>query len=163
MGALTTDLLPPAPGVLRWLAGSWAQRRSIDNGASMVGTATFLGRADGRFDYAEHGRLTLADGRILDAERRYLFEQTDDGFAVWFAEATPRLFHRVALHCLGTSLAGRGTHACGDDRYDTRYEFRGDGSFLVTHAVHGPRKRYVMENRHTRLAAEAVAMPLSPA
>jgi hypothetical protein len=163
MGALTTDLLPSASGVLRWLAGSWAQRRSIDNGVSMVGKATILGRVDGRFDYVEHGRLMLADGRILDAERRYLFEQTDDGFAVRFAESPPRLFHRVALHRLGTSLAGVGTHACGDDRYDTYYEFRDDGSFLVTHAARGPRKRYVMKTRHTRLAAEAVAMPLSPA
>jgi hypothetical protein len=150
MAASTIDARPPASGALRWLAGSWTLRRSIDNGASMVGTATFLGRIDGRFDYAERGRVTLADGRILDAERRYLFEQTGDGFAVWFAESLSRLFHRVALRRLGTSLAGGGAHACGDDRYDTRYEFRADGSFLVTHAVHGPRKCYVMETRYTR-------------
>jgi hypothetical protein len=150
MGASITDALPPVSDVLRWLAGSWTQRRSIDNGASMVGTATFLGRLDGRFDYAECGRVTLADGRMLDAERRYLFEQTDDGFAVWFAESLPHLFHRVALRRLGTSLVGGSAHACSDDRYDTRYEFRADGSFLVTHAVHGPRKCYVMETRYTR-------------
>jgi hypothetical protein len=116
----------------------------------MVGTATFLGCIDGRFGYAERGRVTLADGRILDAERHYLFEQTGDGFAVWFAEPLPRLFHGVVLCRLGTSLVGGSTHPCGDDRYDTRYEFRADGSFLVTHAVHGPRKRYVMETRYAR-------------
>lgn len=152
MDASTTDALPAASGLLRWLAGSWAQRRSVDNGASMVGTATFLGRTDGRFDYIERGRLTLAGGRTLDAEHRYLFEQTDDGFAVWFAEAPPRLFHRVALHRRGTGLVGGGTHVCGGDCYDTGYEFRGGGSFLVTHVVHGPRKHYVMETRYTRLA-----------
>jgi hypothetical protein len=116
----------------------------------MIGTATFLGCTDGRFDMPS-AVVTLADSRILDAERRYLFEQTDDGFAVWFAESLPRLLHCVALRRLGASLVGGGTHACGDDRYDTRYEFRPGGSFLVTHAVQGPRKRYVMETRYTRL------------
>jgi hypothetical protein len=137
-------------GTLASLVGSWSLRRSIDNGAAMTGTATFIGRADGWFDYAEHGRLTLADGQSLDAVRRYVFEEADDGFAVWFVEAPPRLFHRVVLRRAGTSLVGAAAHCCGDDRYDSRYEFPADGSFVIDHAVRGPRKRYVMRTRYTR-------------
>jgi hypothetical protein len=150
MAASTTDGLPPASGVLQWLAEAWTLRRSIDNGATMVGSATFIGCGGCRCHYLEHGRLTLADGRILNTERRYLFEATGDGFAVWFAGSPSRLFHRVALHRREASLVGDGSHLCGDDCYDTRYDFRADGTFLIAHAVHGPRKRYVMETRYAR-------------
>lgn len=111
----------------------------------MTGTASFVERHDGRFDYAEDGLLTLADGHSLEATRRYLFETTADGFTVRFAGSPARLFHRVALRPAGAKLVGVALHHCGDDRYESRYEFRCDGSFSIRHAVTGPRKNYAIE------------------
>jgi hypothetical protein len=132
------------------LTGSWSLRRSIDNGVSMSGTATIASLDDGRFSYHERGRLRLADGYEIDGERRYLFEESDGGFSVFFAESQPRLFHRIVLDRTGTGLVGEGTHLCGDDRYDSRYRFSADKSFTIEHAVSGPRKRYRIETLYTR-------------
>jgi len=135
---------------LALLTGVWHLQRSIDGGGSMTGTAT-IARCDSRaFDYREQGRLVLPGGQILDAARRYIFQNEDDGFSVLFAENPPRLFHRIVLGPAGASLAGTGHHLCGDDRYETHYEFRADNSFGVRHAVSGPRKRYVMVTDYTR-------------
>jgi hypothetical protein len=136
--------------VLGSLAGPWLLRRSIDNGASMNGTATIANRGDGRFDYHERGELRLPGGHTVDGERRYIFAECDGGFSVLFAETPPRLFHRVVLRSAGPHLIGRGKHLCGEDRYDSRYEFHSDGSFVVEHAVHGPRKRYAITTRYSR-------------
>jgi hypothetical protein len=141
------------PGdVFASLAGPWSFRRSIDNGASMTGTATFVRGADGQFEYFERGRLRLPNGAIIDGERRYLFEAHEAGFSVLFAETPPRLFHRIALRRHGASLVGDALHLCGNDRYDSRYEFCPDGSFYVRHAVAGPRKAYAIETSYTRAA-----------
>jgi hypothetical protein len=136
--------------IIRPLVGSWMLRRAIDNGASMIGTASFADFGGGRVDYREQGPLRLPDGQVIDAERRYIFEEADDGFIVWFAETPPRLFHRVALAEDGTDLVGTASHLCGDDRYDSRYEFRADGSFSVRHMVVGPRKRYAIATLYSR-------------
>jgi hypothetical protein len=120
----------------------------------MTGAATLTERGDGCYDYRERGILTLASGQILDAARSYVFAETDDGFAVFFAETPPRLFHRIALIRQGASLAGGATHLCAEDLYDSRYEFRVDGSFAVEHRVRGPRKRYMMLTEYARDCAE---------
>ena len=140
------------PGIIARLAGSWRLTRTIDNGASMTGTAAFGDRGEGHFDYREQGRLRLPAGRLIDAERRYVFTDEDGGFAVWFAENPPRLFHRVVLVCAGSCLVGQARHFCGEDRYDSRYEFAADDTFRVDHAVRGPRKRYAMSTRYARSA-----------
>lgn len=132
------------------LAGSWVLSRSIDNGCSMAGAAAISRRDGGHFDYREAGRLALADGQTVEAERRYIFAAEVDGFAVFFAETPPRLFHRVVLERIGRTLVANGVHFCGADHYDTRYEFRADDSFTIRHAVTGPRKGYAMETRYTR-------------
>jgi len=136
--------------ILRSLAGSWLLRRTIDNGASLSGSATIVRQDDGCFAYHERGRLRLTDGQKIDGERRYLFEACDGGFSVLFAESPPRLFHRIVLDRSGSSLLGRGMHLCGDDRYDSRYQFDADGSFTIEHAVSGPRKRYRIQTLYTR-------------
>jgi hypothetical protein len=136
--------------ILPSLMGWWVLSRSIDNGGSMVGSAAISRRDDGRYDYREAGRLTLADGQTMEAERRYIFATEADGFAVFFAETPPLLFHRVVLERTGPTLVANGIHLCGADHYDTSYEFRADGSFTIRHVVTGPRKRYAMETRYTR-------------
>jgi hypothetical protein len=138
--------------VLRAITGSWLLRRSIDNGASMNGVALFTDLGAGRLDYREHGQLRLPDGQVIDAERHYIFTDDADGFSVWFAETPPRLFHRVVLSHVGPSLIGEATHICGDDRYDSRYEFHADGTFAIRHAVRGPRKHYDITTRYRREA-----------
>ena len=130
--------------------GSWVLHRSIDNGASMTGAATISRRDDGRFDYHERGRLRLADGQVIDAERRYIFAEAADGFEVLFAETPPRSFHRIVLHKKGTSLVGSAEHFCAPDYYDSRYEFRANGTFATSHAVAGPAKSYVMHTEYIR-------------
>ncbi len=35
------------------------------------------------------------------------------------------------------------THLCTPDTYDSSYRFLGDGSFVIRHTVHGPRKDYL--------------------
>jgi Family of unknown function (DUF6314) len=134
------------------LAGTWELRRSIDDGSSMTGIATFAERTDRGLDYCERGRLRLPSGQEIDAERRYVFAETPDGFAVFFAESPLRLFHRIALSRVGSDLVGEASHLCRDDHYDSRYEFRADGSFTVEHRVCGPRKRYVMLTRYARVS-----------
>jgi len=125
-------------------------QRSADNGVSMIGTATIAARGNGQFDYQERGRLRLTDGPTIEGERRYIFEECDDGFRVLFAESPPRLFHQIVLCRAGPSLVGSGVHICGEDRYDSRYEFRPDGSFVIEHAVRGPRKRYAINTNYSR-------------
>jgi hypothetical protein len=123
----------------------------------MTGIATVTPTGNGAFDYREGGSLVLPGGKRLDAEQRCLFAATENGFAVFFAETPPRLFHRVALIPVGANLVGETTHRCGDDRYDSRYEFRADHDFLIAHRVRGPRKRYDMVTRYSR-CAQAVAI-----
>ncbi len=135
------------------LVGAWTLDRSVDNGASNTGIAVFTRQDERRLAYHEQGRFRLPTGQVIDAERRYIFEETDNGFAVLFAETPPRLFHRVSLERLGANVVGDGMHLCGDDHYDSRYEFRADGSFLIRHTVCGPRKNYVMESTYRRGAA----------
>jgi hypothetical protein len=139
-----------ADAVFKLLIGRWLFDRSVDNGASMTGAATFSDQPNGQLEYQERGRLRLPDGRSIDGERRYIFESNDDGFSVLFDETPPRLFHHIALNRLGSSLAGNAVHFCGKDRYDSRYEFRADGSFMVKHAVDGPRKHYAIATRYAR-------------
>ena len=116
----------------------------------MSGTATITNRGARQFEYREQSQLRLADGRKIEGERRYIFEECDGGFSVLFAENPPRLFHRVILKRIGSSLVGNGMHICGEDRYHSRYQFRADGPFTIEHAVRGPRKRYAINTNYSR-------------
>ncbi|HYM71433.1 MAG TPA: DUF6314 family protein [Stellaceae bacterium] len=137
-------------GILKSLVGVWSLNRSVDNGASMTGTATIAHQRDGQFQYCERGLLRLADGQTVESHRRYIFEELPDGFRVLFADSPPRLFHRIILDKTGPNLAGSGSHVCIEDRYDSRYQFRCDGTFVVEHVVRGPRKHYTISTRYLR-------------
>jgi hypothetical protein len=142
------------------LSGHWLLTRTIDTGAAFIGRADFVTLRDDRLDYHEYGELQLPDGQRLVGERRYVFTKHDGGFAVHFAETPLRLFHCVELSRVGPSLVGEATHRCGDDRYDGCYEFGADETFVIRHAVHGPRKRYDITTRYERRAVDmALAAP----
>jgi hypothetical protein len=117
----------------------------------MRGTATFRRLERGWMAYREEGRLTLPGEETFDAFRDYLYDRAPEGFAVFFPETPPRLFHEIRLYKDATgALLGAADHLCGRDRYATRYAFRPDGSFVVQHDVRGPRKDYAITTVYAR-------------
>jgi hypothetical protein len=138
------DAWGPPEGVFARMIGTWSFERRISNRASMTGSAIFEPTGDGEARYREAGRLRLAGGQEFDAAREYLYHQRETGFAVFFPETPPRLFHTVILVPGGScTLVGEASHLCGHDHYRTGYEFLPDRSFRIEHAVRGPRKDYV--------------------
>lgn len=132
-----------APAVFGRLGGAWTFERTISNQANMTGQARFLPGQGDHLRYEESGTLVLPTGQAIQAHRSYLYFALENGFSVWFDEPEPRLFHEVRLAAAGDVLRGSATHPCGQDQYDTVYEFRPDGSFMIRHDVKGPRKDYV--------------------
>src|SRR5262245_44591401 len=85
--------------VIDLLPGRWSLARVVDgaetNQGAMQGVATFRRLESGLLAYREEGRLRLPNGNTFEAFRDYLYERTESGFAVLFAENPPRLFHAV--------------------------------------------------------------------
>lgn len=138
--------------VLARLVGCWSLDRKIAGQGSMRGVATVEAGADGWTQYFEAGRLRLDIGESFDATRRYSYRALPTGFAIFFSEAPPRLFHEVRLEPAPEGLRGQATHLCGNDLYRTDYVFRPDGSFSVRHAIQGPRKAYAIVTCYRRVA-----------
>jgi len=140
-----------ADEVFTGLEGSWTLTRDIVGAARMTGTAVFRRLPSGLFAYREEARVQLENGRSHTGSQNYFYERAPGGFLVHFAEEPMRLFHAVAIAPQGDALVGTTTHLCIADTYDSRYVFRADGSFEVTHTVKGPRKDYVSRTVFTRL------------
>jgi hypothetical protein len=137
------------------LEGAWSLDRIVEQQATMAGVAEFQRLGAHRLKYREEGEVRLADGRVFDGHREYVFERDPSGFLVYFAEEPPRLFHRIALIREGDTLAASATHRCAADHYDTLYQFLLDGSFVIQHTVSGPRKAYTSRTRFMRRAPRA--------
>ena len=76
---------------------------------------------------------------MVQAEREYVFSDSDEGFKVFFKEDPPRLFHEISLSAsAGGALSGRAGHFCEHDDYQSAYMFLPDGTFVVRHVVSGP-------------------------
>jgi hypothetical protein len=136
--------------VFERLEGSWNISRMIEPEGSLTGTATFERRPDGWLAYREQGELHISGGSF-EAERRYLFEPLETGFAVYFDERPPRLFHRIDLTPLADgSLTGEAPHPCGRDTYLSTYVFPAEGGFSIRHRVTGPNKEYTVQTLYTR-------------
>lgn len=131
-----------ADDVFARLAGAWSLTRTIDNGVTMSGRATFTPHDHSSLAYHERGTLILPGGQSFDAERRYKFRTSPGGFAVFFAETPERLFHKIVLTRTGNLLHGDATHPCRADSYHSTYDFLPDGSFTVRHDVSGHTKSY---------------------
>ncbi|MFD0609611.1 DUF6314 family protein [Bradyrhizobium sp. GCM10027634] len=139
--------------VMKRLTGSWSFDRLIEGQGSMQGLATFTPSGPDGLAYREQGRLKLLTGTELEAEREYVFHGHGRGFDVFFKEAPPRLFHTVELVASDDgALNGSADHLCGFDRYQSTYTFRPEGSFVIRHAVSGPRKDYTMVTTYRRKA-----------
>jgi hypothetical protein len=139
-----------SPGdVFAGLKGDWKLSRRLDGRGWMEGTATFSDALDGNLAYHERGRVRL-DTQEFDAERKYIFAPRPAGFAVYFAEIPPRLFHEVELTRANGTLTGQASHLCAADLYRSRYEFLPDGRFTILHEVSGPRKGYSLSTSFAR-------------
>ena len=140
-----------ADDVFDQLEGSWSLERIIEGLATMEGVATFTRDGADALAYHEEGEVRLVHGQAVKAHRDYRFERAPRGFNVLFAEVTPRLFHRIELAREDTALTGAAAHLCAPDTYDSSYQFLADGSFVIRHAVRGPRKDYVSTTTFSRL------------
>lgn len=147
-------------GVITALKGEWSFKRIIEGHGSMQGMASvvtapaeeFFGREERLLHYREKGRLLLTGGEEFESEREYLFDRSDNGFAVYFKETPRRLFHTISLERQdGGLLRGGSVHWCHDDVYKTLYEFLPDGQFVIQHDVTGPRKDYRIFTKYVRL------------
>jgi hypothetical protein len=143
-----------ADAVFDGLEGTWDLVRTIENQATMTGIAVFAPQLGTMLKYREDGRIRLADGKEFSAHREYRFERDSGGFAVYFEEEPPRLFHRIRIVRDANALAGSATHLCAPDIYDSSYRFLVDGSFTIQHAVRGPRKEYVSTTVFKRRSAQ---------
>jgi hypothetical protein len=130
-------------GVFEWLLGEWGFEREIPGRARMSGHARFT-LVDGETAlYEESGELCLEGGQTLHSRQSYVYERTNDGFAVRFAD-TRELFHVMRFAASGDDLVAEARHVCLNDLYLSGYTVRSDGSFEVRHEVRGPEKDYVI-------------------
>lgn len=141
-----------AAEVTRRLIGPWSFDRVIESQATMQGVAILAPLDERRLAYREQGNLKLLNGTELQAERDYIFSNSDSGFEVFFKEDPPRLFHAISLSApSGGELSGSARHLCNLDNYLSTYTFLADGRFVVRHVVSGPRKNYTMTTTYTRV------------
>lgn len=153
MNEAAIDRWGGASDITTKLIGSWSLDRVIEGQATMQGVATFAPLDIGLLAYREQGCLMLANGTIVQAEREYIFSNSDDGFKVFFREDPPRLFHAISLSASsGEELSGHARHLCKRDTYQSAYTFLPDGTFVVRHVASGPTKDYAMTTTYTRLS-----------
>ena len=137
------------------LAGDWVLKRRIPGIAGMQGKAHVVQLGTGHLRYVEQGCLKLKNGQSFHASRSYLFKALGDGFAVYYDQPLDRLFQEVRLTpLLGGHLTGMAEHCCPPDRYRSRYTFRSDGCFYITHCVTGPSKSYRSFSRFSRAGSD---------
>ncbi len=135
--------------------GTWIIERVIHDNLSgtdslFSGTASitrnFEGSAlQGAWLYHEEGRMRIPGLPPMTAERRYLWQPQEGGFACYFEDARP--FHRMSVGALTQS-----DHWCDPDQYDVSYEFGNWPAWASVWTVKGPRKDYDMRSEFTRKA-----------
>ena len=139
-------------GVFEGLLGEWSLEREIPGRGRMKGRARFT-LLDGETAlYEESGELRLEGGQSLHSRQSYVYEKTEDGFAVRFAD-TRKLFHVMRFAVSGDDLVAEASHTCLNDLYLSGYTVRRDGSFEVRHQVRGPQKDYRIRTTYCRSLA----------
>lgn len=129
--------------------GSWSLSREITDqlagqNGKLIGTARFVRRGPGALHYEEAGKLELADGTVLEAERRYIWQFVEDRVDMTFDDG--KAFHSFVPrgYVSGTE------HPCGDDIYNVRYDFVVWPRWRTVWLVKGPRKDYTSITEFTR-------------
>jgi len=118
------------------LEGRWRLTRTIADARAgltgrLEGTCRWVRDAKG-LRQEEEGVLRYGTAPPMQAARVYLWRETAEGLAVFFADGRP--FHRLA--------AGRleDRHWCDPDTYDVRYDLARWPDWTQTWHVTGPRK-----------------------
>lgn len=133
MTAKTTDFL-----------GRWSIDRTIED-AQGTGSAHFTGSAVIKecgdiWEFSESGTLSLAQGSVMRAERKYLWRPAGAGFDVFFEDQ--RFFHHFDL-----GADAQASHWCDPDQYDVSYDFTDWPNWSSRWNVAGPRKAYIMQSQ----------------
>lgn len=141
-----------AGGVFEGLIGEWSLEREIPGRGRMKGRAWFTLLDAKTALYEESGELCLEGGQTLHSRQSYVYEKTEEGFAVRFAD-TRELFHVMRFVASGDDLVAEASHVCLNDLYLSGYTVRADGSFEVRHQVRGPQKDYLIRTVYRRSLA----------
>jgi hypothetical protein len=145
----------PSAVLFDGLAGRWTIDRVFEGqDATLRGTASL--RPDGldALVYEESGRLTLSDGRVLQAARSYRYRFAAGAIAIDFGDGPDkgRLFVKLDFGSLiGERAEGSDIHYCGADVYRVRYRLNLPAAFETDIAVSGPNKAYRAVSRYRRL------------
>lgn len=138
------------------LAGLWAIRRTVRGQARFAGRAEVRDIGGGAFAWREAGELRLADGAVLKAERRYLYQLgPETGVIEIRFDDGPHpggLLHRFVFD--GPARTARHRHPCPPDVYDAKLTLIDAGRFCLTYRVSGPRKDYVMNSSYRRIGRD---------
>ena len=129
-------------------SGVWTLERTITDkfgqmNGRFAGQAVLSPDAQG-LTYHEAGKLTLANGSQMRAERQYVWRISEERIRVCFADGT-------AFHSFAPAGICKGTpHTCGADLYRCTYDFRDWPRWTTTWIVNGPRKDYTSVSSYQR-------------
>tara|TARA_R100000687_G_scaffold19296_1_gene15716 strand:- start:5673 stop:6137 length:465 start_codon:yes stop_codon:yes gene_type:complete len=133
------------PSCLTDFVGAWQLSRQIlqqrGETFSFEGQANFNWSAS-ELIYHESGVVTAPDGRELQAQRSYFWQQTGGKLAVLFDDK--RFFHSFS------AADPNAQHLCGDDHYVVNYNFDHWPLWESRWQVTGPRKDYKMISVYRR-------------
>lgn len=125
------------------LEASWHVDRTIKPGGVMIGQVEFKPASETEYHYTEQGTLTTdASDVIEDVTRAYTYKFENDTIQIYYADGPDkdRLFQTLEFIEKNKAIA---EHLCGDDLYQSEYEFDLPHGFKITHRVTGPKKDYV--------------------
>ncbi|WP_298358932.1 DUF6314 family protein [uncultured Litoreibacter sp.] len=130
--------------------GAWVLTRIIEDRMTQAqgrlsGTAEFVAREAGGFDYRETGELTYGSQPPMAATRTYIWEPIETGIAVSFEDGRP--FHVIAED----RLMPDANHHCDPDWYHVSYDFTRWPDWRAVWRVVGPRKDYRMLSEYKRV------------
>lgn len=152
---MRTRLQNSGEAILRWLAGRWSIAREIaGEGAAFSGRAVFEPAGGGALSYQETGTLTLANGRSLQAHRRFVYRAVEDAIAILFDDGPDKgeLFVRLTFaETESGAVEAAAVHHCGEDVYRVCYALGPDDAFETDIDVAGPRKTYRAVSAYTRI------------
>jgi hypothetical protein len=138
----------PVSDLRAFLLGTWRISRrirdsSLDLSGRLAGCAIFT-PAPGGLCYDETGLLRFGSHQG-EATRQYLLSIDRQTAEIHHADGSP--FHRLELSSGEADIV----HRCADDLYHGRYRVLGADCWTVAWRVTGPRKRYSLVTRHTRI------------
>ena len=129
--------------------GLWRVSRNIADHTG-AGDTLFHGQAqiDGGGLYHETGKMTLPNGQVVAAERKYRWADTPTGIQVSFDDGRP--FHVICPS--DPSGVPTDQHWCPPDMYRVRYDFSDFPKWSAVWQVTGPRKDYTMISQYRPFA-----------